>query len=392
MDLKILAVSAIIVLAFFTIIYLLTRRKKRIAHYSSKVSNWQSFLPGKENVLHYSVFLIGDAGAPSLNNDPNLNLLRAELIKAGEDSAVFFLGDNIYPVGMPEKSDAGRDLAEKRMIAQMKILEGYKGKKVFISGNHDWNKGRKGGYEAVMRQQEFVENYFQSQDVYLPRNGCPGPVELNINEKLSIIIINTQWWVHNGHRPLGRKEGCSVDNEHEFFIVLEELLERNKDKRIVVIAHHPLYSKALHGGHFSVRQHVFPLTEVNKKMYIPMPVAGSLYPIYRKYFGAKEDMSHPRYKRLRKRLLDIFCKYDDLIYAAGHDHNLQYIHKNKQHYIVSGAGSKVNYVDKGDAVFSHAHKGFFKLDFYNEEVWMEVHEPDYDNFCQGKVVFRKKIV
>jgi hypothetical protein len=197
--------------------------------------------------------------------------------------------------------------------------------------------------------------------------------------------------VHGGKRPEGKKDGCAVDNEQEFFTELEKILERNKEKKIIVIGHHPMYSQAYHGGHFNMKQHLFPLTEVNEKLYIPLPLLGSIYPMYRKFIGSREDMAHPKYKSMRKRLIDIFCKYDNLIYAAGHDHNLQYLQEHKQHYIISGAGCKINYVKHGKgAQFTHAHKGFFRLDYFtNGATWLEAWEPDEE----GKAVlaYRKEI-
>ena len=49
----------------------------------------------------YSVFLVGDAGEPGKN--PVLDLLKTELEKVGDRGSVIFLGDNIYPQGMPPK-------------------------------------------------------------------------------------------------------------------------------------------------------------------------------------------------------------------------------------------------------------------------------------------------
>jgi hypothetical protein len=153
-----------------------------------------------------------------------------------------------------------------------------------------------------------------------------------------------------------------------------------------------MYSKAYHGGKFGLKQHLFPLTDVNKKMYVPLPLIGSIYPIYRKYIGSAEDMSHPKYKNLRRRLIDIFRKYDHLVYAAGHDHNLQYIKKHNQHYIVSGAGSKTTYVQKGrGAYFTHTHKGFFRLDYYVDgDLWLEAWEPG-ETALPGKLMYRKEL-
>jgi hypothetical protein len=374
------------------IIYLLTIEYRNRPYIAPEHHGWKKNMPQGGSSPFYTLFLIGDAGAPSiLHPDPTLTLLKRKLEEAGEHSGVFFLGDNIYPAGLPEPDDKDFPIAEKRLLAQLRVVEQHKGIKVFISGNHDWKKGKKGGFQTMMRQQEYVENYLNSKEVFLPRNGCPGPFELSISDQLTIIVLNTQWWVHGGHKPRGKREGCVVDNEHEFFVLLEELLFRNRFKRIVVVGHHPLYSFAIHGGRFTMKQHLFPLTSAHKHLYVPLPVAGSLYPIYRRYIGSKEDMSHPLYKRLRRRLIDIFKEYDNLIYAAGHDHNLQYIYKNNQHYIVSGAGSKVDYVQKNsNAVFTHAHKGFFKLSFYEKETWLEVLEP-HTLMESGVVAFRKRM-
>ncbi|HEY8401353.1 MAG TPA: metallophosphoesterase [Cytophagaceae bacterium] len=373
--------------------YLYHRKKRKPAFYTKEERNWQFYLPEHSLLPVYSVFLIGDTGAPSIKPlEPTLVLLKSKLVKAGKDSAVFFLGDNIYPKGMPKKNHPFYEKAIERLNAQLSILDNYEGRVCFISGNHDWNKGRPGGLKAVLRQQKYIEQYFGRKDVFLPRNGCPGPVEIPVNDVLTIVVINTQWWVQVGHRPIGAEEGCSIETESEFFTKLEEILDKNKDKRILVCGHHPMYSKAYHGGRFDLREHLFPLTAAHEKLYIPLPLAGSLYPIYRKYIGAREDMAHPRYKQLRSQLICVFRKYENLIYAAGHDHNLQYIRKDNQHYIVSGAGCKVTYVQRGKgAYFTHAHKGFFRLDFYKDgTVWMEVWEPEKGTDL-GKLVYRKEL-
>jgi hypothetical protein len=80
---------------------------------------------------------------------------------------------------------------------------------------------------------------------------------------------------------------------------------------------------------------------------------------------------------MRAGLLKVFKKYENIVYAAGHDHNLQYFNQHHNHFIVSGSGSKVSYVHKGGkASFTHAQKGIFQLNYYtNGEVWLKVVEP-----------------
>ncbi|MFN6945945.1 MAG: metallophosphoesterase [Cytophagaceae bacterium] len=266
--------------------YVLSRKKPKKPWYVHTERNWRAKSPSSDHEIIFSAFLIGDAGANTTKNpEPTMVILKQKLKMAQEKSAVFFLGDNIYPKGLPEPDNAFYAKAADHLMSQLQVCEEYKGRVCFISGNHDWNKGRRGGLKAVLRQQDFVDNFFGRDDFYLPRNGCPGPVVVPLYENLCAIVINTQWWVHKGKKPIGAKDGCTVQSEEDFFSTLEQVLDENKNKHLLVIGHHPMYSKAFHGGKFDVKQHLFPLTELHKKMYVPLPLAGSLYPIYIKYFG-----------------------------------------------------------------------------------------------------------
>jgi hypothetical protein len=338
--------------------------------------------------LIYELLLIGDSGnVKRKQSDELLELMKAHLPDSKE-SAVIFLGDNVYPKGLPPENDDLRQDAETVIINHHKALAGYDGKVIFISGNHDWNKGKEDGIEYVLRQEQYINKLFNNNETFIPASGCPGPKEVIINDQLVIVAINTQWWVQKGFRPIGKHEGCDIEHEADFFSNLEEILERNKDKRILVIGHYPIYSNSLHGGKYSLKHHLFPFTLYKKRAYLPLPLVGSLLPLYRKFFGAREDLSHPRFKVLRKKLKEIFRKYPGLIYAAGHEHNLQFIEKYQNNYIVSGAASKATYVvDSKHSRFGISAKGFFKLKFYNDlKVKAEVLIVD-DNNVAGELIY-----
>jgi len=131
---------------------------------------------------------------------------------------------------------------------------------------------------------------------------------------------------------------------------------------------------------------------VYKRAYVPLPLIGSLLPLYRKLVGAEEDMAHPRYRKMRRRLLRVLRQFPNIVYAAGHDHNLQYFERHGGHYLVSGAGSKTAFVQKGgSATFVHEHTGFFSLDFYaNGETWLRTLEPS--TAPDAPEVFRQRLL
>ena len=93
----------------------------------------------------YSVFLIGDAGEPSIINSPQINSLGSQLKKMGSNSSIVFLGDNIYPRGMPSEDEKYRTTAEAIIEGQLVIAKNYDGNVFVIPGNHDWDKGKRNG-------------------------------------------------------------------------------------------------------------------------------------------------------------------------------------------------------------------------------------------------------
>lgn len=337
----------------------------------------------------YEVLLIGDSGNIKRNQPDELFELLKNNLPKKHPSAVIFLGDNVYPNGLPSEKSLKRADAELVLNKHYEALKDYKGKVIFISGNHDWNKGKPDGFDYVIRQEKYLEKLFDDKNVFLPANGCPGPKEVSINEKVTIVAINTQWWLQTGYKPMGQAQGCGVETEEDFFGKLESILEKNKHKRVLIIGHYPIYSESLHGGKYSFKHHLFPLTLYKKNAFLPLPLVGSMLPMYRKYFGAKEDISHPNFRKLRTKLKAIFRKYDNIIYACGHEHNLQYIKKYENHYIVSGAASKSTYVLQGKySKFGLAAKGFFKLKFYADlSVKTEVVIVDEDK-PKGELVYK----
>ncbi|MCB2376922.1 metallophosphoesterase [Hymenobacter sp. BT635] len=371
------------------------RRYRRRPFIGPTETDWAAHEPADGNALRYRLALVGDLGAVATDgSDPVLNLLQHWLGEAGEASGVVLLGDNVYPTGIPAPAHPGRAAAEQRLNAQLEAFRNYPGRVIFLSGNHDWNKGRPDGYQYLLRQEAYVLDNLPGAQ-YLPPKGCPGPVTQQLAEGLLLVVLNTQWWVQNGPRPLGPEYGCTSSSAKEPFQQLQEILELNRHQQIVVAGHHPLYSNAMHGGKFTTKQHLFPLTAAHKKAYLPLPVLGSLFPVYRQLVGAAEDMAHPPYRKMRRRLLRVLHQFPNIIYAAGHDHNLQYFHYHEGHYLVSGAGSKTAFVQHGGkASFVHEHKGFFGLDFYqNGEVWLRTLEPGATVEAPvGQEVFRKKLI
>lgn len=381
---------------FFVLVFLvqgITMSLAQKPYYDEDCKAWESsILPSSESLSHV-ICLIGDAGAPDFTKPSAIKLLHSQVKNSGNKSSVAFLGDNIYSSGLPEESDKNREDAEERLKKQIGPLTSFTGKVIFVPGNHDWDHWGKEGLAGIKREEAFVEAFLGKGNTFLPDNGCPGPAEIVLSDDLVLLAIDTQWWLHKWNKNTESNKDCTAKDDETFIENLNNAILRNSDKQILVVAHHPIISNGNHGGYFPFKEHLFPFTAFWPNCYFPLPVLGSFHPFYRKYINHIQDLGHKRYKLLSKALKGAFKRHENLIFAAGHDHNLQYFHEGQQHYIVSGSGSKTTYVAKGhNAKFTYSKQGFVKLYYYeNGEVWMEMLVVS-EIVGEGKVVYRRKLV
>jgi calcineurin-like phosphoesterase family protein len=348
----------------------------------------QQPLPENTAQLLYTLYMIGDLKYPQPDNE-NLTLFKNHIAKQGEQSAVVVLGDILYPLGLRDSSNRHFTEDETKLKYILGIFDKFNGETFFIPGNHDWARGREDGWETVINEEKYIENYFGDKNIYLPDNGCPGPSEIELSNDITLIVFDSQWWFQKNNLS-GSNIDCEFTEKDELFIELEDAIRRNGDKKIILATHHPLYSVGKHGGYFPASYLIFPLLEVHKWMYIPLP--GFIHTGYRKYFGNIQDMAHPEYKIFKEKLLKILSDYPNVIYAAGHEHNLQYFEKDSLHHIISGGGGEGTYIarKKKKTDFAYQSPGFSKLSFYsNGDVWMEFISPDSTQY--GKVVYSKKL-
>jgi hypothetical protein len=308
----------------------------------------------------FSVFLIGDAGKAT-EDEPTLQGLSMALQQAGKNSAVVFLGDNIYPFGLPDSAANSRKESEVLLTRQLAILKNYEGQPFIIPGNHDWNMSLAGGLAAVKRQEIFVENYLKRGNTFLPDSACPDAKIVFLTSNIVLLAIDTEWWFHKHAKPIGETSYCNSKTPSEFLQNVAQTINQHKDKQIIVVGHHPIITNS---KYFTWKSHIFPLTDFNKKWLVPLPILGSIYVGYRRLGLSRHDISHPNYKKLNEGLIKAFGDVA-LIHAAGHDHNLQLHHQNKQYYIVSGSGSKLRDAPKRHkALFVANKKGFAVIRYY----------------------------
>ena len=322
--------------------------------------------------IESTLFLIGDAGAPALRNEPVLRALTAELAKAPGERVVVYLGDNVYPRGIPDTGAPGRLEAVRRLDAQVDVVREAGVQGIFIPGNHDWARMGADGWNSIRRQARRIAERGRNERIrMLPVDGCPGPSVVDVGQRLRLIALDTQWWLHAGPKPVDPTSQCRADKESEVTDSLRADLEAaDTSRRVVVLAHHPLASGGEHGGYFGTRDYFFPLRHVSSWLWIPLPGLGAIYPEARASGISSQDIPGGSNRRMREALEGAMLRPRPLVWASGHDHNLQVLAgRTAKHLLVSGSGifghgSRV--VQLSTTRFASAAAGYMRLDLLKD--------------------------
>jgi hypothetical protein len=328
-------------------------------------------MPPKDSI-ELAIFLIGDAGSEAYDGEPVLKelALQSDSLRPVRQFVVF-LGDNVYPRGVPPLDHPGRDDAEKRIAAQVLAIRKGSAQGILIPGNHDWDRQGRDGWNSIRRQDTLVRE-FGGEDVRLaPADGCPGPDVIDLGSRVRIIAMDSEWWVHNDVKPYGETSPCPTRTYQEVADSLGGALRDKGGRHAIVLTHHPLQSGGIHGGHFTLMDHLFPLRNFKRWMWLPLPVIGSLYPFARQMGISNQDISGRKYAEMRAAFEQAFRRNPPLVVASGHDHDLQVIRggrpriTNAEFQLVSGAGilghaSVVRDIE--GSLFKREAAGFMRLD------------------------------
>lgn len=277
------------------------------------------------------VVLIGDAGDPNLLGDPVLELLHDTVANVPSLSYVVFLGDNIYEVGMRSADD---EESKRKIAAQIDAVTDAGARAFFLPGNHDW----KSGIEGLRLQADYVRTRSPSSFFLPDPPGCAGPHTVEDVPDVLLVLLDTEWFLDERYR----REGCALSTPEAVAAELERVLGGSDGKEVMVLGHHPLRTKGKHGGN-------------GFWGFVP-------------FFRTNQDMGSDENEAMRALLAAALRPHRPLLYAAGHEHNLQLFQEGEtseaEYFVVSGSGSRLTGVGSDEStLYSQAAAGFFVIDF-----------------------------
>lgn len=306
-----------------------------------------------QNDLTQRIVLIGDAGQAINGKWPVLDALKAT-IALDSNTSIIYLGDNEY---------AALDKAHKALAAQAAVVDNTAAKAYFLPGHADWDGGDEDGEHTVIAQNEFLKSLNKRNIFIYPENGCAGVGKAELGNDVLILFMDTQWWLHKYSKP-GLESKCDIKTPEQLIDELKDKVQDNAGKLILFASHHPLRSNGLHSNSFGVKQHLFPLTDIQglKNFYLPLPIIGSAYPVARNFIFTRQDRVHPAYTGMIQSVEAALEWHPYLLRVAGHDHGLQLIEsKQGNYYIGSGAGSHAERIRKRHGTIYKAEEPGFSV-------------------------------
>lgn len=324
---------------------------------------------GSDSTVDYRIILVGDAGPDGEYDSPMSDLLAYHLEEAGSRSSVVFLGDRLPCCFLDETEVQYAGLPEIQQEAPRRAFSSYQGRVILVPGEHDGSF-----YAPEVEAIADASTPSSVGQIVAPTDHSMEPIEIELTGSLTLILLNTREWF----RDEGDEENVDMGQEQDgdFLVQLDDLIKRNRKKDLIVVGHHPIRSQGIHGGHFPLRYHLFPLTARFENAYLPLPLIGSAYPLYRRFVGNDQDLAASRYQILRRGFSTLFRQHENLIYASGHDRSLQHLPDGKVHHIISGAGENPEYVAKaGRTGFSRSATGIAIIEYHRDgSIWLDMKE------------------
>lgn len=316
----------------------------------------------------YLLYLIGNTGTGATDQrDRTLAVLKEKLDRAGSETAVVFLGDQLGHGGLPEINAADRTEKERDLDALMSVVSDFSGRIFFIPGESDYGVGDN-RLDALIRQETYIETKLNRGNVFIPDAGFPGPSEIKIADGMRLVALNTSWFLEENPSPVGKNDDFEIRETADVYSKLEDIVLNRHTDDLIVIGHHPVMSNGRYAGHFG-------------RSYL-IPIIGTALFAGRRLFRREQYFGGERNEWMRKRLFQILTGHENMIYASAHDFSLQRFESERmsfsQSFIVSGSAARSEHVEqfheaKGyDTMLASPEPGFTSIQFYTDgSIWMD---------------------
>ena len=317
------------------------------------------------------IYCIGDIGESGISEN---DFIEAFIQLSNENdypNQLLLLGDNFND---QEVMTSNHNLIQ--------LLKSYQGNIIAIHGENEWHSlNRKGLIELEDKFCNLIDSLGFKQDKFsfYPGNACGDIIDLKLNDDIVLVIVDSGWYLRDWDKEKHLNKDCVLQSRKQFRFNIENVLRKHRHKTTILVTHHPVTSYGQYGGIKSLKHHIFPFIESNDKLWIPLPVIGSMIPAFQRLIAPSEYRSNSKYAQFVDDLSNASNRSGSFIFISGHEHSLQYIFENRQHHIIAGSSVNAEPVasNKGTR-FAYGHRGLSYFDIYKNGR-VDVNFLTYDN-------------
>ncbi|MGV3588705.1 MAG: BamA/TamA family outer membrane protein [Adhaeribacter sp.] len=292
--------------------------------------------------LAYSVVVTGNTG--EANARQIVTPILSQLLPAvGKNSSVVFIGNPLYPQTLPDNQKENRATEENKLKEQLAPLSNYEGKAMIIPGAPGGKTNRDD--KAYRRQEAFITTHLQNEKIFVPEGGCPGPLEIHINQDILLILLDTRRLLP-GNEITDEFSTCPATRPSQVVALIDDILRNYDEKQVIVAANVPQTIK-------------------------PM-----------------------EYKYLRRNFAQFFKQHPGLIYIENNGSALRHSFSDSIHYVSVGNKAGQIKLPKGEKeLFAADTGGVARVNFYkNGEAWLEFITAANPGNAAGQVAYRTLIM
>ena len=311
--------------------------------------------------LEYSTFMVGDLGYDYSRGLTTLETMVAAMPEGKKNSSLLLLGDITGRDGLRKKKNSDE---VAHLDAVIDRLQRVPGRVFYTPGENEL--GRNGQFSRLDRLEEYFDEHSEKKVRFMPNNACSGPDDEELFDRIGLIGVNSAWYLADWDRDEEVSEGCDFTNRDAMTFALADEIKGYRDQVKIVMMHHPLQSNGNRGGEYSLKQHLFPLTDLIPGAYIPLPVVGSIFRLIQGVGGGDQDVNNLRYQTMVRKIKTGIDDEVNVIFVSGHEHNMMLAHEEEYVKVVAGSGSvRGPAIGGNDANYAHGAIGYSRLDFYD---------------------------
>ncbi|WP_405202416.1 metallophosphoesterase [Dokdonia sp. LLG6352-1] len=302
---------------------------------------------------YVSFFQLGNAGAYARGANESLLNNASKYIKKHSKKEDYFLftGDNLH------RNDLKDTRSKKQLLQQLEITKNFKGTALFLPGELEWNETGLKGMEEI---EDAIEDFYDEEDHFMPKNGCPLET-IEVNDEVELILINSQWYIEDWSKVKEMNDKCELKTREQFTTLLSSEIRKARHKTIIIGMHHPLYANGVYGGEIPAEVTYRPTAE---NLFIPG--VGTLWSFLRSQGGlSKQDRYNPLMNELMSHIELASFDAPRVIILSSHERSMQYIDQGEIKQVIAGTGSSVKPArlsKKG--LFTSTKPGFSEVRLY----------------------------